>query len=210
MILGCAAGIDCPIEAISLCDAKIINDLKACTNQTKYILKAIEENCIHNPCTSKYVLIVDTKITPGNYNIVTFELPKEILNNTKTMSVKITQISDAFKIYRERPEINSKLYIGTTQNELEKLYKHQRYWGNRKNIGEIKLSKISIQPEKGIIIEVGEMDFSKQEIPKTATIVTTYNKFGRKSMLPKGVKSRSIRYAILIELSNLPKTNLIK
>lgn len=208
LLVGAAASLEAPLCPVCLCDGKVIAELQACSEKYQYLLKAIAENCLHNPCNSKYVLVSDTCVMPGTYNVATFKIPKELAKNN-IISVKLTQISDPYKTIKDRPEINSRIYINKSMADITKLYKNQRYWRVHKGSGEVDMDMLSNTEKAGILKKYGEINTTKNP-EDTGILVTSYNMNGRKAHLPKGSKSTSKRYAVLLEFSNLDKAALVK
>ena len=210
LLLGAAASLEAPLTPVCLCDGKIIAELQSCADRFCYLLKAISKNCLHNPCNSKYIMVSDTTIQPGSYNVVTLQLPKELVQGNGVMSVKLTQVSNPFKIIKNRPEIDSRLYINKDVAEINQLYKHQKYWKVNKRNGEVAYNINRVESKSGTVIKYGEINYTKA--PKdTAILVTTYNFNGKKSMLKSNSKPANCqRYAVLLEFSNLDIPTILK
>lgn len=201
LLIGAAANMDCPLLPICLSDGKVIAELIACSGKFDYILKAISRNCIHDCCVSKYVLITDSYINAGTYNIVSIKLPKELLKANKVLSVKITQISNPYSVFKNKAEIESKLYINKSPQDIFKLYKHQKSWKSDRNNSEVFSKTLNMDRNLGILEKYGEINFTNPT-NDIAILVTSYDDKGRKPILSKGAKGPQQKYAILVEFSN--------
>ncbi len=210
LILGFATDASIPLLAFCLDDEKVMAKIKADAPKYPLIAKAVSSSPVHKCSVSKYIFIYDTKIRAGNFNIISLKLPKELLNQTNLLSFKITQISDPFKLNKDdRPELDSRLFINKSLNDINKLYSSQRYLKAKKGTGEVKTTQLNADGPDGILQKYGEIDFSK-ETNDTAFLVTSFNPNGIKSALKKGVTIPNQQYAVLIEFSNLDKNSLIK
>lgn len=209
LLIGAAANMDCPLLPICLFDGKVIEQLKTYSQRFYYILKAISQNNMHEGMVSKYVLITDTSINAGSYNIVLLKLPKELLGTNTFLSIKITQISNPFNVSRNKAEIDSKLYINKTASDIFKLHKHKKpIKADRKNT-EVPFVTSKIDGDNGILEKYSTIDFTKIT-NDVAILDTSYSYKGNKSHLPRGSKGPLQRYAVLIEFSNLSPNMLIK
>lgn len=208
LLLGAAAPIETPLCPTALCDGKAIADLQACGDQFCYLLKAIAENCLHNECNSKYILIADNCVSAGGYNIATFKLPKELATQNCVLNVKMTQISDPFGVFKGRPEINSRMYFNTSICDINKLYKNQRYWKVNANSGEVPMDVIAMQGQCGIAKKYAVIHTANKS--DVGILVTSYNMGGKKSNIGRGKCIPTRKYAVLLEFSNLPVNTLIQ